>query len=280
MPGPSAARAFDHAPVPATLRAAEGPGRRLKNAEDNGTGGGPGAATGLRMKDLTRETGLPRETIHFYIAQGLLPPGTKTGRNTAEYGQEHLLRLQRIRDLQAKHFLPLRAIKALLEDELASENLTPAQEELLARVRATLPDLGREAGHAVALSEATGRDVTVDEIEELREAGIIEVTGRGAAAAVSAEDAEILRAWAAAREAGIGPEVGFQAGDLALYDNAVKRLVRSEVKRFSQAYAGRPASEAAEVVLKVLPVVERLLTVMHQKHIRRALADGLAAEED
>ncbi|MFN8644674.1 MAG: MerR family transcriptional regulator [Candidatus Binatia bacterium] len=64
------------------------------------------------MRDLTRATGLTRETIHFYIAQGLLPPGTKTGRNTAEYGREHLERLQRIRDLQAQHFLPLRARSA------------------------------------------------------------------------------------------------------------------------------------------------------------------------
>lgn len=232
------------------------------------------------MKDLTRETGLPRETIHFYIAQGLLPPGLKTGRNTAEYGPEHLLRLQRIRDLQAKHFLPLRAIKALLEDELASENLTPEQEELLARVRATLPKLGHGDGHVVALSEAAGRTVPPDEVEEMREAGLIDVSGKGADATVSEEDAEVLRAWAAAREAGIGPDRGFRAADLSLYDNAVKRLVRAEVRRFSAAYADRPASEAAEVVLKVLPVVERVLTAMHQKHIRRALAEGMPAEDE
>ena len=152
----SAASSFDRAPVPATLRGAEGPGRRLNTTNDND------AASGLRMKDLTRETGLPRETIHFYIAQGLLPPGTKTGRNTAEYGPGHLLRLQRIRDLQAKHFLPLRAIKALLEDELASENLTPEQEQLLARVRATLPGLGRGIGHSVALADAAAHGVTDD----------------------------------------------------------------------------------------------------------------------
>jgi len=231
------------------------------------------------MKDLTRETGLTRETIHFYITQGLLPPGTKTGRNTAEYGSEHLFRLKRIRDLQGRHFLPLRAIKALLEDELASENLTPEQEELLARVRVTLPDLGRDRGQTVALAEAAGR-LAEDEVTQLREAGIIEVTGRGASAMVSADDAEILRAWADAREAGIGPERGFQAVDLVLYDNTVKRLVRAEVKRFSQAYADRPTSEATEVLQKVLPLVDRLLTAMHQRHLHRLLADGAAFGED
>ena len=106
------------------------------------------------------------------------------------------------------------------------------------------------------------------------------MTGRGADARVDADDAEILRAWAAAREAGLGPDRGFRAIDLALYDNAVKRLVRAEVKRFSQAYADRPTHEATEVLQKVFPVVERLLSVMHQKHINRALADGAATEED
>ena len=38
-----------------------------------------------RMKDLCEASGLPRQAIHFYIQQGLLPPGQKTGRNMAWY---------------------------------------------------------------------------------------------------------------------------------------------------------------------------------------------------
>ena len=57
---------------------------------------GAGAATELlRMRDLVRESGLPRETIHFYKLQGLLPEPIKTGRNTALYTREHLERLDR-----------------------------------------------------------------------------------------------------------------------------------------------------------------------------------------
>jgi DNA-binding transcriptional MerR regulator len=226
------------------------------------------------MRDLTRETGLPRETIHFYIAQGLVPPGTKTGRNTAEYGHEHLVRLQRIRDLQARHFLPLRAIKALLEDEVAAENLTPEQEALLARVRATLPDLERVTKKTVTVAEALGGRVTAAEIDELVTAGIVEVTGRGKSARLSSEDAELLKAWAAARDAGIGPEAGFRPADLAIYDSAMRRLVREEVRRFSKAFADRPTGEAIEVLRMALPVIERVLTVLHDKHIRLAIEAG------
>ena len=32
-----------------------------------------------KMRDLCRITGMPRQAIHFYIQQGLVPPGRKTG---------------------------------------------------------------------------------------------------------------------------------------------------------------------------------------------------------
>lgn len=237
-----------------------------------------GSRTGLRMRDLTRETGLSRETVHFYITQGLLPPGTKTGRNTAEYGRDHLERLQRIRELQAKHFLPLRAIKALLADELAGGDLTPEQEALLSRVRATMPKLGGETPKSLLVSEALGGRVAPNELEALRDAGLVEVTGRGRAARVSTEDAEILRAWAAARDAGLGPARGIHPADLAMYDVAMRRLVREEVQTFSRAFADRSASEATAALEAALPLIERLLTVLHGKHVRRAILGGPASD--
>jgi DNA-binding transcriptional MerR regulator len=237
------------------------------------------ATTGLRMRDLTRETGLTRETIHFYIAQGLLPPGTKTGRNTAEYGRAHLERLQRIRELQAQHFLPLRAIKALLADELSADTLTPEQEALLARVRATLPHLAHGGQGTVRVADVAGDRLPLREVEELRAAGIIDVTGRGRAARVSAEDAEILRAWAAARAAGIGPERGVHPVALAIYDSAIRDLVRHEVRTFSRAFADRPTSEATAALERILPLIEPLLAVLHRKHVRRALGGSAVAGE-
>ena len=71
----------------------------------------------LRMKDLIAETGLTRDTIHFYISEGLVPPPTHKRRNMAWYGPEHLERLNVIKTLQEERFLPLKAIKAVLAQE-------------------------------------------------------------------------------------------------------------------------------------------------------------------
>jgi predicted DNA-binding transcriptional regulator AlpA len=48
----------------------------------------------LRMRHLVERSGLPRETIHFYIAAGRVPPPRETKRNAAIYGEEHLERLK------------------------------------------------------------------------------------------------------------------------------------------------------------------------------------------
>ena len=89
------------------------------------------------MRDLCDATGLNRQAIHFYIQQGLLPPGEKTGRNTATYTPAHLERLQLIRRLQHERFLPLEVIKDLLSAR--EDRYSDAQRAFLRRLRARLP---------------------------------------------------------------------------------------------------------------------------------------------
>ena len=89
-----------------------------------------------RMKDLCDLTGLGRQAIHFYIQRGLLPPGRKTGRNMAYYGEAHVKRLQLIKKLQHERFLPLKAIKAILDDQKGA--FSESQEGFLAELKARL----------------------------------------------------------------------------------------------------------------------------------------------
>lgn len=56
----------------------------------------------LTITELERESGVPRRTIHFYIRQGVLPPPEGAG-GAARYGEEHLLRLRLVQELQKSH---------------------------------------------------------------------------------------------------------------------------------------------------------------------------------
>lgn len=76
---------------------------------EQGSGG-----DGWRIDDLARISGNTVDTIRFYQREGLLPAAQRQGRLLL-YGPEHLERLERIRDLQARHF-SLKAIRSLAEE--------------------------------------------------------------------------------------------------------------------------------------------------------------------
>ncbi len=51
------------------------------------------------MAELSQRSGVSIATIKFYLREGLLAPGTATGRNQADYPEEYLRRLRLIRAL-------------------------------------------------------------------------------------------------------------------------------------------------------------------------------------
>ena len=71
----------------------------------------------MKMQDLERTTGVGRETIRFYIREGLLPQPERPGRNVAWYDESFVERIALIKELQQKRFLPLQIIKAIVGND-------------------------------------------------------------------------------------------------------------------------------------------------------------------
>lgn len=68
----------------------------------------------MKISELSRASGVSLATLKYYLREGLLPPGTRTAPNQADYSNEHLRRLRLIRAMLEVGGLPLRAIKAVL----------------------------------------------------------------------------------------------------------------------------------------------------------------------
>src|SRR5512134_917083 len=68
----------------------------------------------LKMKDLEQATGVGRESIRFYIREGLLPEPERPGRNVAWYDESFVERISLIKRLQQERFLPLSVIKGIV----------------------------------------------------------------------------------------------------------------------------------------------------------------------
>ena len=82
----------------------------------------------LRMGELAEASGVPAPTIKHYLREGLLPEGVKTSRNMAYYPPEFVDRIRLIKRLQEERFMPLKAIKGVLEegtDRAEALTLTP-----------------------------------------------------------------------------------------------------------------------------------------------------------
>ena len=69
----------------------------------------------MRIAELSRHSNVPTSTIKFYIRDGLLPSGTRSHRNQAQYDESHLRRLDLIRALREVAGLSLEVVRAVLE---------------------------------------------------------------------------------------------------------------------------------------------------------------------
>ena len=139
-----------------------------------------------RIDDLARVAGTTVDTIRFYQREGLLPAATRQGRSML-YGPAHLERLERIRDLQARHFT-LKGIRALAEEG----RLTMLERLFTDETRTyTRDELVAESGLD---PEVVGR---------LEEAGLLPAPDTHGALAYDAEDLSVLSVTAATLERGM-----------------------------------------------------------------------------
>ncbi len=119
-----------------------------------------GFHVGLRA--IAEAAGVSAATIKHYLREGLLPEPVRTSRNMAYYPPEFVERIQLIKRLQETRFMPLKAIKAVLDED--PEQLREALADL-----GFLSNLKRvEAERLMAHVKAVGgwyledREVTID----------------------------------------------------------------------------------------------------------------------
>jgi DNA-binding transcriptional MerR regulator len=227
------------------------------------------------MKDLCDAIGLPRQAIHFYIQQGLLPPGRKTGRNMAFYASEHLERLRLIKKLQHERFLPLKAIKALLDG--GQEEFTTEQQEFLGNVRERIAmELRPAASPATTLGvdELCSRaGVDREDVERAVELDLVgSMRDEHDRLRIAEKDGWIFEQLAAMRAVGFTRELGFTIADVALYQDAMRTLFRREVGLVTSRLAGLPPEEAARMIERALPIIHTFLARYHADQVRELFA--------
>ena len=224
----------------------------------------------LRMRDLCEQTGLSRQAIHFYIQQGLVPEGKKTGRNMAWYGPEHVERLQLVRRLQEERLLPLKAIRALLDGETA--DLDPARRALLTEVGARLAPRDQRPATVDAAEACARHGVAPAELDRFVELGLIVVRAEEGRMVLASDQLWILDIWGQLRAAGFTAELGFTPDDVQLYEEAIAQLFQRETALLVDRLAGLPPDKVATMIERVMPLIHATLIHFHTTAVRNFFA--------
>ncbi|MFJ1703204.1 MerR family transcriptional regulator [Kitasatospora sp. NPDC088346] len=109
----------------------------------------------MRIGELSRRAGVPVPTIKYYVREGLIPGGRRTGPNQAQYGEPHVHRLKLVRAMVEVGKLSVAATREVLgaidaPDSSLHEVLGIAQAAVTPQVTVTDPAAWAPAEQAVA----------------------------------------------------------------------------------------------------------------------------------
>jgi DNA-binding transcriptional MerR regulator len=218
------------------------------NATENGL---------LRMGELSSASGVPAPTIKHYLREGLLPEGVKTSRNMAYYPPEFVDRIKLIKRLQEERFLPLKAIKNVLdEDPERAEAMLALGDQILDRA------LAGERSRTSAAEVRKRYGVPKEVLDRLAELEVLTPNSRG----YSPSDVTIIEAISRFRAGGYDEQIGFTVYDTLRYKAAIEELVRQEVDVVMERLAGEvPPVRVVEMLEAGAQPLKDLIAALHTK---------------
>ncbi|MEN8246087.1 MAG: MerR family transcriptional regulator [Thermodesulfobacteriota bacterium] len=197
----------------------------------------------MKLRELVGKTGVPRETIQFYLREGILPKPRKRGRGQAEYGDHYLELIEFIKDLQEKHFLPLAVIKKVIK---RFKNISPSEEHYF-RMQS---EFFSPVGYLLSQQEVKGEEQFL-ELTELGKKwlakamswGIITPEDQDGVLVFSTEDVAIGKLMVEMDRVGMGPKNGFDPEVLRQYKDYMQDVIVNLGRTFTDHLYGQVSDE-------------------------------------
>ncbi len=231
------------------------------------------APRAMRMSELVAASGVSKETIHFYLREGLLPRPKKTRRNMAYYDDEHLERLKLIRRLQTEKYLPLEVIKRVLRPTKSGGPRGGGEDLELLSGLFHLTGVGGEAQLTRAeLKRRSG--LSAEDVERAERRGLIREQG----GRFGADDLRALELVRAVEETGVPAALAIES--FALCARHLTALARDEARLFFDwiRHAERPM-ELVEAMRRAREPQARFVAAMRGRSLKEQIADYVAQIE-
>ncbi|MCC6755239.1 MAG: MerR family transcriptional regulator [Solirubrobacterales bacterium] len=210
----------------------------------------------LKMSGLVEASGVPAPTIKHYLREGLLPDPVKTSRNMAWYQPGTVERIRLIKRLQEERFMPLKAIRALIEED-------PEQAEAMLEVEDRILERALAAERTrTSRAEVKKYGVPGEVLDRLAEIGILNPNSRG----YSPSDVTIIEAISRFRAGGYDERIGFTVYDTLRYKKALQSLVAEEVEVLTKRLEGEVEPErVVEMIEAGAEPLKDLIAAIHTK---------------
>jgi DNA-binding transcriptional MerR regulator len=211
----------------------------------------------LKMKELVDASGVPKSTLLLYVNTGLLPEPVRTQRNMAYYHPSCIERVGFIKQAQARHRLPLAAIKGLLKEMDNGRDVGP-----LVELQATLfGSRGRRIGRQ-AFCSATG--LSGEQVTALCKARILVPLADGQFDREDQAMGRLLKK---------GLDMGMTIPDLSFYPKLAETMVEEEITLRQKITGPLSFEKDAALTLEPTRMARGLRTYVIDRIMQKRLID-------
>jgi len=218
----------------------------------------------MKIRDLVQLTRVSKETVHYYIREGLLPKPRKRGRNIADYDESYVERIRVIKELQDNYFLPLSVIKNILKNQKKSSEV-----QSFLRIRS---EYFRPVDHLLP-NEIMGEDDFRKEtglgrkwLAKMEEWGILTPEMRKGQKVFSQDDITLGKLAVEMDNIGLGAKDGFDPEALKHYRDMFREIVVKSHKYFFDATLGKlPPAEFSKRGLQGLQIMGDFFYHLYRK---------------
>jgi DNA-binding transcriptional MerR regulator len=236
--------------------------------------------TTMKMAELEQRSGVGRETIRYYIREGLLKPPLRPHRNAAIYSEYHVKELLKIKSLQEDPDLTLGVIRRVLQDEAASQDVI-SKADLDTRLSEILRPSSDSFVPLQRLYFEDSRHAAVT--EQFVQQGIITIHRTDETDYIDQLEADIVRTWVKGNTHGdFAEKFGFTANSITFYADLIDELVDKMQTHFLEKISGKMQRDAAaELAVKGLGGLTSLVSLLIVHSFRnRGAAKNRSSQPD
>jgi DNA-binding transcriptional MerR regulator len=232
----------------------------------------------VKISELVKRTQVSKETIHYYIREGLLPRPRKLGKNVADYGESYVERIRLIKEFQDHRFLPLSVIKRVLKYKKGSperESFLQLHTDYFRPVDQLLPTeiVGEED-----FRKATG--LGRKWLDKMEEWGIITPELHEGQKIYSHDDVTLGKVIVDMDRIGLGPKDGFDPEALRHYRDAFHEIVVMAHQYYMRAVWGKlPPAEFSQLSVRASEIMSVFFYHLYRKLARQEHERALRLKE-